>query len=83
MKYEWRQSQDDVPKNTEYHDGNGDIRDDDVAAEYKYDKSGKEEKGGDEEEGRQCFDKLCALRARYSRMCARTWAWGGKFRRVS
>ena len=57
MKYEWRQSQDDVPKNTECYDGNGDIRDDDISAEFEYNEPGKEEEDGDEKEGRQCFDK--------------------------
>ena len=57
MKYDRRQSQDDVPKNTECYDGNGDMRDDDIAAECKYNESGKEEEYGDEKEGRQYFDE--------------------------
>ena len=57
MKYERRQGQDDVPKNTGCYDGNGDICDDDIAAERKYDESGKEEEDGDEKEGRQYFDE--------------------------
>lgn len=58
MKYERRQSQDDVTKDTERYDGNGGICDDDIAAECEYNESGKEEEDGDEKEGRQCFDEL-------------------------
>ena len=48
MKYDRRQSQDDVPKNTECCDGNGDVCDDGIAAECKYDESGR--RIGDEKE---------------------------------
>ena len=58
MKYERRQSQDDVAKNTECYDGKGDICDNNIAAECKYNESGKEEEDGDEKEGRKCFDQL-------------------------
>ncbi len=76
MKYERRQSQDGVPKNTECDDGNGDICDDDIAAECKYDESGEEEEDRDEEEGRQCFDErgdvelVCAACKVLSDVCA-------------
>ena len=39
--YEPRQSQDNVLKNTECYDGNGDTCNDNVAAECKYNESGK------------------------------------------
>jgi hypothetical protein len=58
VKYERRPSQDDEPTNTECYDGNGGICDDDIAAEWKYNESGKEEEDEDEKEGRQCFDEL-------------------------
>jgi hypothetical protein len=37
---------------------NGDICDDDIAAECKYNESGKEEEDGDDKEDRQWFDEL-------------------------
>jgi len=58
MKYERRQSQEGIANNTECHDGNRDICEDGVAAECKYNESGKEDEDGDKKEGMQCFDEL-------------------------
>jgi hypothetical protein len=57
MKIERRQSERDERKSAESYDCEGDECDDVVAAECKYDESGKEEEDGDKKEGGQHFDE--------------------------
>ena len=57
MKYDRRQSQDDVPKNTDCYNGNGDIYNDDIAAECKYKSPEKKRRTEMRRRGRQCFDR--------------------------
>jgi len=57
MKCERHHGKCDVPKTEERYDCEGDECDDVIDAECIYDESGKEEQDGDEQEGRQRFDK--------------------------